>query len=223
MSVSVAHRQPGPGVTGRKIVVVGGGLGGLASACTLAARGHSVRLLEANAFVGGKAAVLKQDGFRFDMGPTIVTVPAVLERIFAECGRRLPELLEMRRLDPQWRCFFEDGSVHPCEILGRSIGNLGTVDWDLSRLWSSPEAAARAARQAELVGPVLFGSLSRYTVAHSGLLLVRLDLWLVDPAGGAVLWSGTAQRPVPVRSALTAEEIVLDAAPRIYADAFGSG
>jgi phytoene desaturase len=111
MSATVALAQPGPGVTGRKIVVVGGGLGGLASACTLAARGHSVRLLEANAFVGGKAAVLKQDGFRFDMGPTIVTVPAVLERIFAECGRRLPELLEMRRLDPQWRCFFEDGSV----------------------------------------------------------------------------------------------------------------
>jgi phytoene desaturase len=94
-----------------KVAVIGGGLGGLAAACTLAARGHSVTLFEANGHLGGKAAVLNEQGFRFDMGPTIVTVPAVLERIFAEAGRRMSDFLDMRRLDPQWRCFFEDGSV----------------------------------------------------------------------------------------------------------------
>jgi phytoene desaturase len=83
----------------------------LAAACTLAARGHAVTLFEANKHLGGKAAVLNESGFRFDMGPTIVTVPAVLERIFREAGRRMPDFLDMRRLDPQWRCFFEDGSV----------------------------------------------------------------------------------------------------------------
>ena len=72
-----------------RIVVVGGGLGGLAAAVTLAARGRQVTLLEQNAFLGGKAAVLNRDGFRFDMGPTILTVPSVLRRIFAEAGRRL--------------------------------------------------------------------------------------------------------------------------------------
>ena len=56
--------------------IIGGGLGGLAAACTLAARGHRVTLLERNDWVGGKAAVLREDGFRFDMGPTILTVPA---------------------------------------------------------------------------------------------------------------------------------------------------
>ena len=70
-----------------RVVVVGGGLGGLAAACTLAARGYAVTLCDTNAWVGGKAAVLAEQGFRFDMGPTILTIPAVLKRIFAEAGR----------------------------------------------------------------------------------------------------------------------------------------
>ena len=93
------------------IGVIGGGLGGLAAACTLAARGYAVTLFEKNSWIGGKAAVLEQDGFRFDMGPTILTLPSVLRRIFDEAGRRLEDYLDMVRLDPQWRCFFADGSV----------------------------------------------------------------------------------------------------------------
>ena len=91
--------------------VIGGGLGGLASACTLAARGHSVVLFEKNHWLGGKAAVLEQNGFRFDMGPTILTVPSVLRRIFSEAGRSLEDSLDLVRLDPQWRSFFDDGST----------------------------------------------------------------------------------------------------------------
>jgi phytoene desaturase len=95
----------------RPIAVIGGGLAGLAAACTLGARGHRVILFEKNDWLGGKAAVFEQDGFRFDMGPTILTVPRVLERIFAEAGQRMSERLDLRRIDPQWRCFFDDGSV----------------------------------------------------------------------------------------------------------------
>lgn len=91
--------------------VIGAGLGGLAAACTLAARGLRVVLFERNTWLGGKAAVLDEGGFRFDMGPTILTVPRVLERIFAEAGERMEDHLDLRRLDPQWRCFFADGSV----------------------------------------------------------------------------------------------------------------
>ncbi|REK12172.1 MAG: phytoene desaturase [Acidobacteria bacterium] len=94
-----------------RIGVVGSGLGGLAAACTLAARGHSVVLFEKNPWLGGKAAQLESDGFRFDMGPTILTVPRVLRRVFEEAGRRLEDELDLVRLDPQWRCFYEDGSV----------------------------------------------------------------------------------------------------------------
>ena len=65
---STTYREPRVGISG-------GGLGGLAAACTLAARGHKVTLLEKNAWLGGKAAVLEEQGYRFDMGPTILTVP----------------------------------------------------------------------------------------------------------------------------------------------------
>jgi phytoene desaturase len=95
---------------GKAVAVIGGGLGGLAAACVLAARGHRPTLFDKNGWVGGKAAVLHEGSFRFDMGPTILTVPRVLERIFAEAGRSVAEALDLRRLDPQWRCFFDDGS-----------------------------------------------------------------------------------------------------------------
>jgi len=93
------------------IGVIGAGLAGLASACTLAARGYKVILFERNEWLGGKAAQLEGAGFRFDMGPTIVTIPSVLRRIFAEADRKMEDYLDMVRLDPQWRCFFQDGSV----------------------------------------------------------------------------------------------------------------
>jgi phytoene desaturase len=91
--------------------IIGGGLGGLASACTLAARGHKVTLLEKNEWLGGKAALLDEGGYRFDMGPTILTMPRVLRRVFAEAGRELSDYLDLVRLDPQWRCFYDDGTV----------------------------------------------------------------------------------------------------------------
>lgn len=94
-----------------RIGVIGGGLGGLAAACTLAARGYDVFLCERNDWLGGKAAVLEVDGYRFDMGPTILTLPSVLKRLFAEAGRDLASELELIPLDPQWRCFFTDGST----------------------------------------------------------------------------------------------------------------
>src|SRR5262245_9064522 len=94
-----------------RIAVVGGGLGGLAAACTLAARGYAVTLFEKSPWLGGKAAVLEGAGFRFDMGPTILTLPSVLRRIFAEAGRRLEDSLTLLPLDPQWRSFFSGGST----------------------------------------------------------------------------------------------------------------
>ncbi len=68
-------------------------------------------VFEKNPWLGGKAAEHRDAGFRFDMGPTILTVPSVLSRIFAEAGERMDAHLDLRRIDPQWRCFFDDGSV----------------------------------------------------------------------------------------------------------------
>ena len=94
-----------------RIGVIGGGLGGLAAACTLAARGYQVVVLEKNEWLGGKAAVLNVDGYRFDMGPTILLMPSVLKRIFEEAGRELADELDLIPLAPQWRSFFEDGTT----------------------------------------------------------------------------------------------------------------
>jgi diapolycopene oxygenase len=93
-----------------KTGIIGSGLAGLAAACTLAARGHQVEVFEKNEWLGGKAAQLTGSGFRFDMGPTILIQPSVLRKIFAESGRTLEDYIPMVRLDPQWRCFFEDGT-----------------------------------------------------------------------------------------------------------------
>ncbi|MBV9656183.1 MAG: phytoene desaturase, partial [Acetobacteraceae bacterium] len=93
------------------VAVIGSGLAGLASSVVLAARGHDVVVYEKNPWLGGKAAVLAESGFRFDMGPTILTLPSVLRRIFAEAGREIEQELPMTRLDPQWRCLFEGGDV----------------------------------------------------------------------------------------------------------------
>lgn len=112
--------------------IIGGGLGGLAAACTLAARGHKVVLFEKNDWLGGKAAVLEEQGFRFDMGPTILTMPRVLERIFGEAGRDLHQELDLRRLDPQWRCFYDDKTVLDLrddpKLAAQEIGKLSPDD-----------------------------------------------------------------------------------------------
>jgi hypothetical protein len=69
---------------------------------------------------------------------------------------------------------------------------------------------------------VLAGTLRRFTLTGSGLLLVQLDLALIDAQSQELLWSGAARRPVSIPSALTWQEILLDAGAPIFADAFGN-
>ena len=93
-----------------KIGVVGGGLAGLAAAIRLAGEGHTVSLFEKNSHLGGKMNLWQSEGFTFDMGPTIITMPSVLRRLFESVGRRLEDYLDLISLDPQWRTFFADGT-----------------------------------------------------------------------------------------------------------------
>lgn len=93
-----------------KIGVVGGGLAGLAAAIRLAGEGHKVSLFEKNSHLGGKMNLWQSEGFTFDMGPTIITMPSVLERLFESVGRRMEDYLQLISLDPQWRTFFADGT-----------------------------------------------------------------------------------------------------------------
>ena len=111
MTRSVRPRELSDAEVKNQVIVVGGGLGGLSTACTLAARGYAVVLCDKNSWTGGKAAVYEEGGFRFDMGPTILTIPAVLKRIFDEAGQPLESALDLVPLDPQWRSFFDDGTT----------------------------------------------------------------------------------------------------------------
>jgi diapolycopene oxygenase len=106
--------------------VIGSGLGGLSAACVLAARGYKVTLFEKNDWIGGKAAVLKEGPYRFDMGPTILIYPSVLRKIFAEAERRLEDYLDLVKLEPQWRCFFDDQST--LDLYGDSAGMKAELD-----------------------------------------------------------------------------------------------
>lgn len=94
-----------------KVVVVGGGLGGLAAAADLALRGFEVELFEKNECLGGKLNILKKDGFSFDLGPSIFTLPQMFRPLFESDGRKLEDYIDLVRVDPQWRNFFEDGTT----------------------------------------------------------------------------------------------------------------
>lgn len=95
----------------RKIVVIGAGLAGLSTAVELLSRGFRVTLIERNQHLGGKMNVLEERGFKFDMGPTILTLPAVVRGIIQRSGRKPEDYIDLVRLDPQWRCFYDDGTV----------------------------------------------------------------------------------------------------------------
>jgi diapolycopene oxygenase len=95
----------------RKVIVVGAGLGGLSAAISLRQMGHEVEVFEKNEQIGGKLNRLAAEGFVFDLGPSILTLPAVFEKLFAGSGKRMGDYIAMRALRPHWRNFFEDGKV----------------------------------------------------------------------------------------------------------------
>ncbi|MEM0983048.1 MAG: phytoene desaturase family protein [Planctomycetota bacterium] len=95
----------------RHAVVIGGGLAGLSSAVELSSHGVRVTLVEKNEHLGGKMNLLEDQGFSFDMGPTIITLPEVFRGIVRRAGKNPADYCELVDLDPQWRCFYEDGTV----------------------------------------------------------------------------------------------------------------
>jgi diapolycopene oxygenase len=93
-----------------EVVVIGAGVGGLSAAIRAAALGHNVRVIERLERVGGKLNLLELDGFKFDTGPSLVTLPWVFEELFMAAGEKLEDYLELVRLEPVCRYQFADGS-----------------------------------------------------------------------------------------------------------------
>jgi phytoene desaturase len=109
----------------KNILVIGAGLGGLAAAIRLARAGHRVEVWEKNTVPGGKAQEVRVDAFRWDAGPSLLTMPHVLRELFADAGERLEDRLELVRLDSACRYFWRDGTV---------------IDEDAT-FWQRPEVA----------------------------------------------------------------------------------
>ncbi|NKY44467.1 phytoene desaturase family protein [Nocardia cerradoensis] len=97
--------------TGRSdhIVVVGAGLAGLSAALHLAGRGRTVTVLERDAIPGGRTGRVDVDGYRLDTGPTVLTMPHLVEETFAAVGERMDNRLSLMPVDPAYRAHFADG------------------------------------------------------------------------------------------------------------------
>ncbi len=94
----------------KKIVIVGAGPGGLATAMRLASQGYEVQIFEAFDRVGGRMRGFETEHFAFDTGPTILQVPRVYDELFAESGLKRSDYIHFKRLDPMTRIRFWDGS-----------------------------------------------------------------------------------------------------------------
>ena len=95
----------------KKVIIIGGGMGGLSAAISLAQNGYQVALYEKNDHIGGKLNRLEQDGFGFDLGPSILTMPHIFQKLFTGSGKRMEDYVQITRLDLEWRSFFPDGAV----------------------------------------------------------------------------------------------------------------
>jgi phytoene desaturase len=98
-------------VAAKDVVVIGGGIGGLATSALLAREGHSVTLLEKRGQVGGRAGSWEQGGFRFDTGPSWYLMPEVIDHFFRLMGTSAAEQLDLVKLDPGYRVVFEEGGA----------------------------------------------------------------------------------------------------------------
>ena len=147
-----------------RVVVVGAGVGGLAVAARLAARRHQVTLLEAGDRTGGKLHTWRRDGFAFDTGPSLLTLPAVYRDLFLKTGGPLEDSVELEALDPGCTYKFADGTTLAmpgagvglgAEAMGGALGGRARDDWRTlmeraGRMWA---LTRRPFLEATLTGP----------------------------------------------------------------------
>jgi phytoene desaturase len=117
-----------------RIVVVGAGLGGLACAIHLAATGRTVTVVERENQPGGRAGRLSLDGYAFDTGPTVLTMPELVAELLAVVHEDISDWLELTRLDPAYRAHFPDGSTLDV------IANTDRMAHEISRVCGAREA-----------------------------------------------------------------------------------
>jgi phytoene desaturase len=176
------------------VVVVGAGLGGLACALHLAGAGRQVTVLERAEQPGGRAGRLAMAGYEFDTGPTVLTMPELIEEALAAVGERLTDWLTLTALDPAYRAWFPDGSYldviadparmaqHLAEVCGaqEADGYRRFVAY-LRRLWRL-QRAGFIERNFDRPSDLLTADLLRLVAAGGfGRLQRRIDRFFQDP------------------------------------------
>lgn len=166
-----------------EILVVGAGIGGLAAALALAARGLPVRVFEAGPRPGGKAGIVELDGVVVETGPSVLTLPEVFAGLFARAGLRFDEVVRLRRLDPGFRYRYTDGCVlevahDPHDTLARVRSALGpAAEAELSAFLAYSRGIWEAAAPHFVLGPApTWAAMIGMAVRHPRSLLA------VDPA-----------------------------------------
>ena len=162
------------------VIVVGGGIGGLSAAIRLAATGRHVVVLEQNNYIGGKMGQITQDGFRWDTGPSVITLRPVFEELFAKAGRRMEDYLTLLPMEPLTRYFFRDGVVvNATRDLAQMVAQIEQLD---SRdVEGYLDFLGYAARLHRITGPVFiydqppsWDSFRRF----SPIDMLRVEPWL---------------------------------------------
>lgn len=95
-------------MSSKKAVIIGAGIAGIAAAIRLAVKGYTVEVFEANPTPGGKLSELKQHGFRFDAGPSLLTMPQYIDELFELAGKQPSDYFEYQKLDVICKYFYED-------------------------------------------------------------------------------------------------------------------
>ncbi|MEM1233035.1 MAG: phytoene desaturase family protein [Pseudomonadota bacterium] len=146
-----------------KAIVIGAGLGGLAAAMRLGAKGYEVTLLDRLERAGGRGSSITQDGYRFDLGPTMVTVPHIYEQLWADCGRDFHADVTLKPMDPYYEIRWPDGSNFFV------TGDTQLMETEVARLNPADVPGYRR---------FLEESRKRYVAAFEGLMFQPMhDLW----------------------------------------------
>ncbi len=95
----------------KKIIIIGAGLGGISAAIMLKINGYDVEIFEKNEKIGGKLNTLTENGYTFDLGPSILTLPQYFRKLFEASGKNMDDYIPIQKVRPHWRNFFEDGTI----------------------------------------------------------------------------------------------------------------
>ena len=159
-----------------RVLVIGSGFGGLASAIRMAKKGYQVQVLERLESPGGRAFVHKKNGFTFDAGPTIITAPFLLEELWEMCGKKMADDVDLRAMDPFYQIRFADGRIFnytgDLEQMKREVSKFNPKDLP-GYLRFLEDAKYRYKLGFEELGDVAFDSLADLAKAFPSLIKMR--------------------------------------------------